>query len=196
LKGFIRNLFFNGFHPVVPWASFMLFGYWFGRQDLHNDNYVKKVFWRSGFIFVIIQVLSYLSIVILSEGNPESVRELREVLGTSPMPPLPFYMFNGIAIALTIISGCILVAKRFPASKIIDALMKTGQLALTFYMAHVIVGMGIVQSIDPTQMGKYSIEFSMSCAIIFSLTCILFAVIWRRYVNLGPLEWIMRKIVD
>jgi uncharacterized membrane protein len=43
-KGFIRNLFFNGFHPVMPWTAFMLFGYWFGKQDLNNDEFVKKTF--------------------------------------------------------------------------------------------------------------------------------------------------------
>ena len=32
INGFIRNLFFNGFHPVIPWTSFMLFGYWFGKK--------------------------------------------------------------------------------------------------------------------------------------------------------------------
>ena len=62
LKGFMRNLFFNGFHPVIPWTAFMLFGYWFGKQDLHNDKFIKKTFWISSIIFVSIQALSYLSI--------------------------------------------------------------------------------------------------------------------------------------
>jgi uncharacterized membrane protein YeiB len=44
LEGFIRNLFFNGFHPVIPWAAFMLFGFWFGKQDLNNVHFIKKSF--------------------------------------------------------------------------------------------------------------------------------------------------------
>ena len=32
--GFVRNLFFNGFHPVFPWSTFMLIGMVVGRYDL------------------------------------------------------------------------------------------------------------------------------------------------------------------
>jgi uncharacterized protein len=195
-KGFMRNLFLNGFHPVIPWTAFMLFGYWFGKQDLYNDKFVKKTFWMSTIIFISIQAVSYLSISILSEGNQEAALELTEILGTKPMPPLPIYMFSGIAIAFALISACILIAKKFENSFIVDALNKTGQLALTFYVAHVIVGMGIIEVINPSKIGNYSIEFSVIYAIVFSLLCILFAVIWRKYKKSGPLEWLMRKITD
>lgn len=196
IKGFTRNLFFNGFHPVIPWTSFMLFGYWFGKQDLHNDKFVKKTFWFSSAIFISIQILSYISISFLSEGNLEIVKELESILGTSPMPPLPIYMFNGISVALIIISACIIIAKRFEGNIIIDALNKTGQLALTFYVAHVIIGMGVIEAINPSKMGNYTIEFSVIYALVFSLSCILFATIWKKYKKTGPLEWIMRKLTD
>jgi uncharacterized protein len=196
IKGFMRNLFFNGFHPVIPWTAFMLFGYWFGKQDLNNDKFIKKTFWISTIIFISIQVLSYLSISFLSEGNQETVKELTEILGTNPMPPLPIYMFNGIAVAFAIISACIIIAKRFENNIIIDALNKTGQLALTFYVAHVIIGMGIIEAINPSKMGNYSVEFSVTYALIFSILCILFAIVWRKYKKAGPLEWILRKLTD
>jgi uncharacterized protein len=196
IKGFIRNLFFNGFHPVIPWSAFMLFGYWFGKQDLHNNTFVKKICWISTISFIIIQVISYATISFLSEENLETSKELTEILGTNPMPPFPFYMFNGVAIAFAIISACILIAKRFENNFIIDALNKTGQLALTFYVAHVVLGMGIVEAIEPSKMGNSSVEFSVIYALVFSLFCIVFAVIWRKYKKSGPLEWIMRKVTD
>ncbi|PID63100.1 MAG: hypothetical protein CR986_00535 [Ignavibacteriae bacterium] len=196
VKGFMRNLFFNGFHPVIPWSAFMLFGYWFGKHDLYNDKFIKKTFWISSITFIAIQFISYLSITFLSEGNQETVKELTEILGTNPMPPLPIYMFNGIAIAFTVISACIIIGKRLENNIIIDALNKTGQLALTFYVAHVIIGMGIVEAINPSKMGNYSVEFSVTYALIFSLLCIVFATIWTKYKKSGPLEWLMRKIID
>jgi uncharacterized protein len=195
-KGFMRNLFFNGFHPVIPWTAFMLFGYWFGKQDLHSDKFVKKIFWISISTFISIQLLSYVTILLLSEGNPEAAIELTEIFGTNPMPPLPIYMLNGITISFTIISSCILIAKKFKDSFIIDALNKTGQLALTFYVAHVIIGMGVIEIINPSKMGKYTVEFSVTYALVFSLLCIVFSVIWRKYKKSGPLEWMMRKVTD
>lgn len=196
INGFLRNLFYNGFHPVIPWAAFILFGYWFGKQDLRNESFIKKMFWRSSIVFISIQLISKLSIAILSGDNLELVKELTEILGTNPMPPLPIYMFNGISFSFALISACIIVANRFENNKIINALNKTGQLALTFYVAHVIIGMGIVEILNPLKIGKYSIEFSVIYAFGFSSICVLFAVFWRKYKKSGPLEWMMRKLTD
>jgi len=196
LNGFIRNLFYNGFHPVIPWAAFMLIGLWFGKMNLKDKQFVKKSFWVSLTVFIAVQLISYTLIELLSEGSPVAKTELIDIMGTNPMPPLPIYMFSGSSIAIFIISSCILLANKYEGSRVIDSLYKTGQLALTFYVAHVIIGMGIIEAINPEKMGKYSIEFSFSYALIFSLLCVVFAIIWRKKKPSGPLEWIMRKITD
>ena len=196
IKGFLRNLFFNGFHPVVPWTAFMLVGLWFGRQDLNNGKFIKRTFLISASAFTLIQFISLTSIHMISKGSSKAIENLTPILGTDPMPPMPIYMLNGISIALVVISACILIAKRFENIKIIESLNKTGHLALTFYVAHVIIGMGVVEEIDPSKLGNYSIEFSIIYSLIFSLLCILFAVIWLKYKKSGPLEWVMRKMTD
>ncbi|MGQ4669613.1 heparan-alpha-glucosaminide N-acetyltransferase domain-containing protein [Bacillus toyonensis] len=38
VNGFLRNLFFNGYHPFFPWFSFFLIGMIIGRLDLHNKR--------------------------------------------------------------------------------------------------------------------------------------------------------------
>lgn len=194
-NGFFRNLFFNGFHPVIPWTAFMLFGFWFGKQNLKSDRFIKKSFWVSSIAFVSIQIISHLSISFLSEGNEQTARELSEVIGTNPMPPLPIYIFNGVAISISIISACIIIGKRFSTNKILLALNKTGQLALTFYVAHVIIGMGIIEAINPDKMGSYPIEFSVAYALVFSSLCVLFATFWLKTRENGPVEWLMKKII-
>ncbi|MBT8244691.1 MAG: DUF418 domain-containing protein [Winogradskyella sp.] len=195
VNGFFRNLFFNGFHPVIPWTAFMLFGFWFGKQDLKSDRFIKKAFLISSITFVVIQILSHVSISFLSEGNKQTASELSEIIGTNPMPPLPIYMFNGIAISVLIISACIIIGKRFSTNKILLALNKTGQLALTFYVAHVIIGMGLIEVINPGKVGNYPIEFSVAYALIFSILCVLFATYWLKSRENGPVEWIMKKII-
>ncbi|MEM9671840.1 MAG: DUF418 domain-containing protein [Cyclobacteriaceae bacterium] len=193
-NGFMSNLFFNGFHPVIPWVSFMLVGYWLGKQDLHNEKVVKRIFWISLGVFLAIQGLSFGAITVLSAGNPQVAQELTEIIGTSPMPSLPMYMLNGIAIAFTVISGCILLTKPYGNSKLVKALRKTGKLALTFYVAHVVVGMGVVELVAPAKLGHYPIGFSAVYAIFFSVSCVFFAVYWLKYNQIGPLEGIMRKL--
>jgi len=193
--GFLRNLFINGFHPVLPWVSFMLVGFWYGKQDLNSDQFLKKAIWISSAVFIGIQFLSYFCILFLSNGNEETLSDLSEIIGTNPMPPLPVYMLNGIAIAILVISLCIILGKRYPTNKVVVALNKTGQLALTFYVAHVVLGMGIIEAISPSKMGTYNIEFSVGYALIFSLLCIVFANLWLKIKHHGPLEWIMKMII-
>lgn len=195
-EGFFRNLFYNGFHPVIPWTSFMLFGLWLGKQDLNNDAFVKKTFWISLVFFLLIQVLSRGALMIFSNVDDQSFAEINAILGTDPMPPMPIYMLNGIAIASCTISFCILLAKKFEKNIVIDALNKTGQLALTFYVAHVIIGMGLIEEFGSKELGEYSINFSVAYALVFSFSCIIFAAVWLKYRKSGPLEWIIRKITN
>lgn len=196
IKGFLNNLFYNGFHPVLPWIAFMWIGLWFGKKDLHDTQFVKRALWISLIIFVFTQSLSYGLLTILSEGNPIAKEELLPVFGTSPMPPLPLYMISGCSIAIAIISGCILLAKEKNHSIFIKVLTHTGQLALTFYVAHVIIGMGLIEMIQPERISqKGSLLFSFLYSIVFSIGCIIFAYLWRQKFSRGPLEILMRKIV-
>jgi len=196
IKGFLRNLFLNGFHPVLPWTAFMLVGLWFGKQDLSNSHFVKKSAWISLTGFIVVQIVSKLSIYILSDGNSIESEELNSVLGTNPMPPLPMYMISGSCIAIFIIAVCILISQKYQNNFIIKSLTKTGQLALTFYVAHVILGMGLIEVISDKELGEHSLIFSIIYGLIFSLCCIVFAIIWTKYKKSGPLEWVMRKITD
>ncbi len=196
VNGFIRNLFYNGFHPVIPWTAFMLLGLWFGRQDLTNGKFIKRTFIISLVVAIGMQFFSKFLIYFLSGGNETIITELAPVLGTSPMPPLPIYLFSSSSIALCVICGCIWFAKSMRNSLIIMVLKSTGQLALTFYVAHIIIGIGVVELLTTTKLGMFSIEFSVIYAIVFSILCMGFAIVWLRYKKQGPLEWILRKLTD
>ena len=69
VSGFIRNLFYNGFHPVVPWSAFMLVGLWFGRMRLNCHRVVKRVMKVSLFVFLFVQALSVFLFHFLQEEN-------------------------------------------------------------------------------------------------------------------------------
>ena len=194
--GFIRNLFYNGFHPVIPWTAFMLAGIWLGKQDLRNEGFVKKLMWISLGSFAFLQVISVALVFYFSKEYPAQKEDWTYLLGTSPMPPLPIYMLNGISIAYFSITGCIWLGNRFENSLILSWLNKTGQLALSFYVAHVVLGMGLIEILYPGSLGTYDIDFSVIYALAFSIACIFFAVLWLKYRKSGPLEWLMRKITD
>lgn len=194
LKGFFRNLFFNGFHPVVPWVAFMLCGLWLGRQDLNQTRFLHKVLWSSCLVFAGVQLLSFISIEWAHQYLQLPKEELILYLGTAPMPPLPYYMISGGSMALIIICLCIFASNWIKESLFLEVCVYTGQLALTFYVAHVVLGLFIILSIFPQTIGTYSIYFSVGAALIFNSFCLLFAYFWRKKFALGPLELLMRKI--
>jgi len=194
-EGFFRNLFFNGFHPVIPWTAFMLAGLWLGKQNLYDVKFLKKLLIRSSVIFFSIQIISNFFVHFIAENKLEKILA-QFFVGTSPMPPMPFYMFNGITFAFMLISLSIIISKKFEKNFLIDAFYKTGKLALTFYVAHVIVGMGVIEIIFPNSFGTFSINFSIIYAVTFSFLCVVFAVIWLSYKKIGPIEWLMRKATN
>ena len=44
-------------------------------------------------------------------------------------------------------------------------------------------------------MGTYNIEFLVGYALIFSLLRIVFANLWLKFKQYGPLKWIMKMII-
>ncbi len=193
-KGFFRNLFYNGFHPVFPWISFMLVGLWYGRNDLRDSRVVKGLLVKGLIGFVAMVLLSKGLLYISHTSDPIESEQLALVLGLSPMPPLPIYMLAGSFLSVAIISTCILVADRYREAPVVIYLVNCGQLALSIYVAHVVLGMSLVYIYDESMIGKYSIQFTFCYAMIFSFCCIVFSNVWLKYFRSGPLEWLFKKI--
>ena len=195
IKGFLRNLLYNGFHPVFPWVAFMLVGLWYGRNDLRDAVVVRELMRRSILVFLIVVLLSkfllYNSIGVDAYEN----ELLQAVFGLSPMPPLILYMLAGSSLSIAIISFCILGVDRCRERYIVKCFVNTGRLALTIYVAHVVLGMGIVFGYDESMIGKYTLHFSVRYALIFSVLCVIFSNIWLTYFKSGPLEWLFNKIL-
>ncbi|MEM6768940.1 MAG: heparan-alpha-glucosaminide N-acetyltransferase domain-containing protein [Bacteroidota bacterium] len=194
VTGFLRNLFLNGFHPVFPWVAFMLAGVWLGRQPLEDKRFVQKLGVVSVLLFLLILLTSFGLQSIANEGLGVTYEDANLLFGCSPMPPLPIYMLNGIFCAFSVIAASILILQRWPDSFILNSLVSMGKMALTFYVAHVVIGMGFSGLITDEAPGGSTSLFSVSYALVFSFICWLFTLQWRQYSAAGPLEWLMRKL--
>lgn len=193
--GFMRNLFFNGFHPVFPWVSFMLVGLWMGRQELHEAKVVKKLLFQGVTTFILLWMLSKILLLLTISNDPIENEQLSFILGMSPMPPLPIYMLAGSALSVSVISLCILMGRLFEKHKMLVYLMNYGRMALTIYVLHVVVGMGLIIVYDESMVGNYSLNFTFLYALIFNFIGIVFSNVWLQYYKIGPLEWLFKKIV-
>lgn len=186
-KGMLRHLFFNGFHPVIPWLAFLLIGMWLGRQDVENRQIRRRILWIATLTAVIAETLSYILLKIFS-GN------IGIFFSTEPMPPMPFYIAAGAGTAIVIIMLCLEYTLQYPHTSIVMPLVSTGQLALTLYVAHVVIGMGFIETIG--RLENQTLQFAIASASIFFILSVIFSHYWHKQFQRGPLEWMMRKITQ
>jgi len=180
LNGFVRNLFYNGFHPVIPWLSFLLLGIIISRFDLHSKLLHKKMM-IAGFAML---VAAY-SISALFSGIDA------ELFSLSPMPPLPNYMLAGTGAAMLVI-GVSLFIFNGRKNLLLAPLTITGRQALTLYIAHIIIGMGTLDGLG--LLGGQSAEEAIYFASLFIIASIIYAMIWARFFKAGPFEWLLRRL--
>lgn len=191
-SGFVRNLFFDGFHPVFPWVAFYLFGMWLGRTDLRRVVWRRTLVRWSAIIVVATEALAWAVLGPKGAGLDElDDNDWRWLLSVEPIPPLPLYIVAGAATAVLVICGSIWLGDHL-SPPVAEPLVSTGQLALTIYVAHVIIGMGVLESIG--RLEHQSLGWAVSTALVFSAIAIAVSWAWRRRFERGPLEAVMRQV--
>lgn len=193
LNRIIRNTLYNGFHPVIPWMAFLIFGMWLGRKDLHSIIVQKKLLVISIAGLIAIEgifywlknssVLSFLKIPI---------KELNIIFSTSMIPPFPQYIFSATCSAVIVLISCVFIAQYFSKNNIIKWLAFTGKLSLTLYITHVIIGIGLLEWLG--LLNGQNIKFALTSAIIFCVISIIFSVLWLKHFKRGPLETLFSKM--
>ncbi len=189
LSGFFRNLFFNGFHPIFPWFTFMLLGFVLGQLDL-KDHRIRKQLLVYGFAIAIITELSSMAIITLSGGTELSMY----LFGTKPMPPTIFYIMAGSGWGICWIVLCLLLVDRFQKSPWVQAMVKTGQMALTHYIFHsaFVLSLMFFLGLIAQQSSVFVLLLSLAAYGIM----MGFSVLWRFKFQRGPFETLMRLISD
>lgn len=192
-QGMLRHLFFNGFHPVIPWAAFLLVGMWLGRQDLTQPQVRRRILVNALAVAVPVEIASRILVNIGTDRLPHmALEDIQALFGTSPIPPMPLYMLAAGAMAMVVIVLSVMVAERFGHLIAVKALVHTGQLALSLYVAHVVLGMGVLEALG--RLENQSLGFALTSALFFWICGVVCAHFWRLKFSKGPLEWVMRKV--
>jgi uncharacterized membrane protein YeiB len=192
--GPLRNLLFNGFHPIFPWFSFVVFGLWLGRLNFNSSLTRINLLLVSLFVLLVTEGLSFLLIDYFTNlGLSEfSASDIVSVFGTSPIPPMPQYVISGASASTAVIVLCIRISELLHRSRVISVLTDTGRLALSIYIAHIVLSIGIIEVL------AYSVDQApvsiIIMTVVFCLFSMLFAHYWLKYFSHGPIELVMRKL--
>ena len=188
--GMLRNVAFNGFNPVVPWTAFLLFGLWLGRRDLGDPAVGRRVL-RAGLATALTAEAASVALVA-GAGRVLDAEAAGSLFGTAPMPPMPLFMLAAGGTAAAVIASCVLLTGRCRGARWIGPLAATGQMALTLYVAHVVVGLGALEAVGVVK-GR-SVAVAVAAAAAFCAASVVGSALWRRRFARGPLEWAMRRL--
>ena len=188
LDGFIRNLFFNGFHPIFPWLGFFLLGIVLSRTLLNDRKVqIKLIIWGLAAV-----VCSEMMGFILSGYVIPADSEMQFLATTDSMPPLPFYFFAASGAALLVIGVCLLLSESFRGTRMFSFISPAGRQTLTLYILHIVIGMGFIDALGLT--GRQTSSQAFVAAIIFCVLATIFAFTWSKWFGRGLAESFMRKL--
>ena len=175
LIGYLRQMFFNGFHPVFPWLALVTFGLLLGKNELSE----RKVQTRMMIIGAVVAILGF---ILKAAGFPAEF-----------FPPHTLFIILGMANATWVIGLSLYVINVEKMKILINSISNMGRLALTHYLAHFFLGIVPVMICTDEQM-NISFELSFFIAVAYIVITILLGNYWLQYHLQGPLEWALRKV--
>lgn len=191
--GVLRDTFLDGIHPVFPWIAFIIVGLWLGRWRLDQRGPRRVVLYGALAVALGAELLSdLLQHLTFVSGLPVIPASFPQLFGTRLSPPGPLYVISASATSAAAIAACLELAERAPRQVIVRALTAAGQLSLSLYIAHAIVGAGLLWALG--RLEDHSIWFLLGYWGGYTALSVVAAAAWRRRWRLGPLEWALRRL--
>ncbi|MCV6626684.1 MAG: DUF418 domain-containing protein [Cellvibrionaceae bacterium] len=186
--GFVRNLFFNGWHPLFPWLAFLVYGLVISRLAIAKRR-TQLLLVGAGVAMVLLAMI--LQQLLLPSWSAQSA-DMAQLLSTAPIPPMPLYLLSAAGAASVIIGFSLMAAKWLADSGLLALVAPAGRQTLSLYIAHIMLGMGVLEELG--LLGARTIVEAVSAAMVFCLLATVFAYYWSKAFKRGPIEMLMRKL--
>lgn len=186
VPGFFRHVFYNGWHPVIPWLAYLLFGFLLARAPLSETWFQRRLILFGSFGLILAEALA----ILLQSINPFD--ELAPLLTTSPVPAMPLYLVAGGSGAALLIGLSLQLCRNGKIRRLCQPMLEAGKQTLSLYIAHIFLGMGTMEALG--MLGNSSSAQVYGATLLFATLSCLYAWLWRKRLKRGPIEALMRKI--
>lgn len=188
LTGFIRNLFFNGWHPVLPWLSFLLYGVLLSRLELELRSVQFRLIGFGSGAIVGAEILSLLLRPFAAAIDPQLI----DLVTTEAFPATSLYLLAGGGAATAVIGLCLSLSGWLSDRLLFEMILPAGRQSLSLYIAHIIIGMGLLEAFG--LLGGQSTGLSLFAAVVFCWLAVVGAFFWSCFFRYGPVELLMRTV--
>ena len=194
IEGMVFRLYLYGFNSILSWTAFLLIGMWLGRQEVHPPR-VRRNMLLGGIGVTIVAECALWLLIFGAQWLPSSFYPTSILEGSMDnifilVGLLDFFATCGTAIA--IIGASLILTQKYLDAKWTGPFRATGQLALTLYVVHLIIGMGQSKALEI--IDNQTFPFTIGSAVIFCICAVIFSHFWRKRFERGPLEWSIRRI--
>ena len=191
-SGATMNLFYNGFRAVFPWTALFFTGMAIGRLDLRS-HVVQKRLIVFGLLVWLVAELSSAAMVQFANAIELTDREsIHALLGTDSLPPMPMFLLSSGGIMVALIATCIATVDRSENPAWSRPIASAGQLAFTWYIAHIIVV--IAAGLATGFRGDVAMSTAFAVSALFLAMMIAVSHVYRKAFRFGPLEFVLRWV--
>ena len=187
-----RNLLWTGGYPLVGWVGFLLVGLWLARQRL-ADRFVQLSLLFGGVLVMLAQPLFATALADLSpataEGGGSGAAAFLD--GTAHSNRTAWYVLAS-ATAVAVLAACLLATSAAATSRLARPLVHLGQLALTAYLVHLVVGEEVVWDWQRDTRPSLAAQVLVAAAVYVALAAL--ASLWRARFRRGPVESLLRAV--
>lgn len=185
----LAALLVTGRYPLVTWIVPFLIGLWLGRQPLADPRFhLRLTLVGCGLALAGMVTARILIPVVLQETTPYGLNELASGAAHSQMPP---WLIEGIGVSCVVI-GLALAAEQWLSPRVARwfwPLCAFGQLALTFYIGHLLLLAGGVLRPNGWPSDAWSGIGVLGTIVLLG---VVLALVWRRRFRHGPAEYLLR----
>lgn len=179
----VRDIVLTGYYPVAVWTAPLALGMWIGRRDLGSTTVVRSLAFAGAVVAATAFLVSDALVALL--GPATSSGDWHQLYIIEPHNEMPLWMLSSAGIAVTVIAGCVLLARRLPRAT--WPLVALGQLALTAYVTHLLVLHWWPQWLDRSTYGDAWLSVGR-----FTLVALVLATAYRAIATRGPFELLLR----
>lgn len=177
-----RDLVVSGYYPALVWAAPLLVGIWLGRLDLRSRRTAAALVLAGGAVAAGSLIAG--NALDAAAGEDVARGSWLALLTNEPHREMPLWVISSVAIGAAILGLCLLLGRI--AARATWPLAALGQLALTAYVAHL-----IVLAVEPGWLRRSDFTEAWLSVGRFAAMAVVAAVAWRIVATRGPIEGLL-----